>query len=77
MQNRYIGSFNGRFRDECLKKQWFQSLLEARNCIAEWRKDYKELRPHSSLGRIPTSQFAQQQRTQFFATDSNNNKFLI
>jgi putative transposase len=76
MQNGYIESFNGKFRDECLNEQWFQSLPQARDCIAEWRKDYNEVRPHSSLGRIPPSQFAQQQRIQIFATDSNNNQFL-
>ena len=76
MQNGYIESFNGKFRDECLNEQWFQSLPQARDCIAEWRKDYNEVRPHSSLGRIPPAQFAQQQRIQFFATDSNNNQFL-
>jgi putative transposase len=76
MQNGYIESFNGKFRDECLNEQWFQSLPQARDCIAESRKDYNEVRPHSSLGRIPPSQFAQQQRGQFFATDSNNNQFL-
>ena len=76
MQNGYIESFNGKFRDECLNEQWFQSLPQVRDCIAEWRKDYNEVRPHSSLGRIPPAQFAQQQRIQIFATDSNNNQFL-
>ena len=76
MQNGYIESFNGKFRDECLNEQWFQSLPQARDCIAEWRKDYNEVRPHSSLGRIPPSKFAQLQRIQIFATDSNNNQFL-
>jgi putative transposase len=76
MQNGYIESFNGKFRDECLNEQWFQSLPQARDCITEWRKDYNEVRPHSSLGRIPPAQFAQQQRIQIFATDSNNNQFL-
>ena len=41
--------------------------------VPEW---LLEVRPHSSLGRIPPSQFAQQQRIQFFATDSNNNQLL-
>ena len=76
MQNSYIESFNGKLRDECLNKQWFQSLPQARDYIAEWRKDYNEVRPHSSVGRIPPAQFAQQQRIQFFATDYNNNQFL-
>jgi len=76
MQNCYCESFNGKFRGECLNEQWFQSLSQARDFITEWRKDYNEFRPHSSIGRIPPSQFAQQQRIQFFATDSNNNQFL-
>ena len=60
MQNGYIESFNGKFRDECLNEQWFQSLPQARDCITEWRKGYNEVRPLSSLGRIPPSKFAQQ-----------------
>jgi putative transposase len=76
MQNGYIESFNGKFRDECLNEQWFQNMPQARDCISEWRKDYNEVRPHSSLGRIPPAQFAKQQRIQIFATDSNNNQFL-
>ncbi len=37
MQNGYIESFNGKFRDECLNEQWFESLHQARACIARWR----------------------------------------
>jgi putative transposase len=62
MQNGYIESFNGKFRDECLNEQWFESLPQARQCIARWRQDYNEVRPHSSLGRIPPARFAQQHR---------------
>ncbi|QLQ01235.1 MAG: IS3 family transposase [Burkholderiaceae bacterium] len=62
MQNGYIESFNGKFRDECLNEQWFESLSQARQCIARWRQDYNEVRPHSSLGRIPPARFAQQHR---------------
>jgi putative transposase len=53
MQNGYIESFNGRFRDECLNEHWFQTLGQAREEIARWRRDYNEVRPHSSIGRIP------------------------
>jgi putative transposase len=73
MQNGYIESFNGKFRNECLNGQWLQSLPQASDCNAKWRKDYNEVRPHSSLGRIPQSQFDQQQRIQIFPTESNNN----
>ena len=58
MQNGYIESFNGKFRDECLNEQWFETLHQARQEIARWRHDYNEVRPHSAIGRIPPAQFA-------------------
>jgi putative transposase len=48
MQNGYIESFNGKFRDECLNEHWFETLPQARAVIAAWRQDYNEVRPHSS-----------------------------
>jgi putative transposase len=57
-QNAYIESFNGKFRDECLNEQWFETLAQARQEIALWRRDYNEVRPHSAIGRIPPAQFA-------------------
>ncbi len=62
MQNGYIESFNGKFRDECLNEQWFTSLTQARDVISEWRRDYNEVRPHSSCGRIPPARFAANHR---------------
>jgi putative transposase len=64
MQNGYIESFNGKFRDECLNEHWFISLTQAREVIADWRCDYNEVRSHSSCGRIPPSQFAANYRAQ-------------
>jgi putative transposase len=58
MQNGYVESFNGKFRDECLNEHYFDSLAEARQLIAAWRDDYNQVRPHSSLGRIPPAAFA-------------------
>jgi len=49
MENSYVESFNGRFRDECLNENWFSSLADAREKIEQWRQDYNEARPHSSL----------------------------
>jgi putative transposase len=62
MQNGYIESFNGKFRDECLNEHWFETLRQARTEIAIWRQDYNEVRPHSSIGRIPPAEFAQRHR---------------
>ncbi|MGB2833225.1 MAG: IS3 family transposase [Methylotenera sp.] len=61
-QNAYIESFNGKFRDECLNEQWFETLAQAKKAIANWRKDYNEVRPHSSCGRIPPAIYAQKLR---------------
>jgi putative transposase len=62
MQNGYIESFNGKFRDECLNEQWFQDLQQARSAIKIWRQDYNEVRPHSSCGRVPPARFAELHR---------------
>jgi putative transposase len=57
-QNAYIESFNGRFRDECLNEHWFVTLEQAKAQIAEWRRDYNEVRPHSSLQNRTPAEFA-------------------
>ncbi|HVO60893.1 MAG TPA: IS3 family transposase [Terriglobales bacterium] len=44
MENSYMESFNGRFRDECLNENWFSSLADARQRIEQWRQDYNEAR---------------------------------
>jgi len=62
MQNGYIESFNGKFRDEHLNEQWFENLHQARIAAAVWRQDYNEVRPHGSLGRIPPARFAELNR---------------
>ncbi|MCP5235741.1 MAG: IS3 family transposase [Zoogloeaceae bacterium] len=62
MQNGYIESFNGKFRDECLNEHWFETLAQARETISAWRQDYNEIRPHSSCGRIPPAQYAAMHR---------------
>jgi len=57
MQNGFIESFNGSFRDECLNETLFSSLGEARDQIAAWKEDYNSQRPHSSLGNITPNEF--------------------
>jgi putative transposase len=58
MQNGYIESFNGKFRDECLNEHWFTDLQDARDKIEAWRVDYNRVRPHSSLGNLTPKEFA-------------------
>ncbi|WP_395173052.1 IS3 family transposase [Roseibium alexandrii] len=58
MQNGFVESFNGSFRDECLNETLFSSLPQARRQITEWKEDYNRERPHSSLGNITPTEFA-------------------
>lgn len=62
IQNGYIESLNGRFRNECLNEHWFETLKQARTEILAWQPDFNEVRPHSSIGRIPPAQFAEHHR---------------
>ena len=48
--NAFAESFNGKFRAECLSASWFLSLDDARSKCEAWRRDYNEVRPHSSIG---------------------------
>jgi putative transposase len=49
MQNGHVESFHGRLRDECLNTSWFRTLNDVRETLANWRREYNEERPHSSL----------------------------
>lgn len=60
MQNGFVESFNGRFRDELLNETLFSSLAEARRQIRAWQHDYNHHRPHSGLGNIPPVEFVAQ-----------------
>ena len=57
-KNGFIESFHDKFRDECLNREWFQSLPEAQVVIEKWRRHYNTQRPHSALGYQTPAQFA-------------------
>jgi putative transposase len=57
VDNAYMESFNGKFRDECLNQNWFASVDHARRIAEEWRIDYNEERPHSALGDLTPREF--------------------
>ena len=57
-ENGYNESFNGRLRDECLKVELFNNLMEAKIIIEMWRRHYNTIRPHSSLGYRPPAPLA-------------------
>ena len=52
-ENGYIESFNGKLRDELLNREIFTTLFEAKVLIKQWRKEYNQVRPHSSKGYKP------------------------
>jgi len=52
-ENGYNESFNGKLRDELLNGEIFTTLLEAKVLIENWRKEYNQFRPHSSLNYQP------------------------
>ena len=52
-ENGYIESFHDKFRDELLDRELFDTLYEARVLVAQWRREYNTVRPHSSLGYRP------------------------
>jgi putative transposase len=52
-ENGFIESFNGKFRDELLNREIFYTLKEAQIIIEQWRREYNQIRPHSSLNYRP------------------------
>jgi transposase InsO family protein len=52
-ENGYIESFNGKLRDELLNREIFTTLTEAKVLTEQWRQEYNQVRPHSSLGYRP------------------------
>lgn len=64
-QNARVESFHARLREECLNLSWFQNLFDARRKITEWRKEYNEVRPHSSLGYLTPNEYAARKTTSY------------
>ena len=62
IENAFIESFNGRLRDECLNVHQFASIADAQSKIGAWRVDYKQRRPHGSLGHLTPSEFVAQRQ---------------
>ena len=57
VDNAYMESFNGKFRDECLNLHWFMSVGHARAIAEDHRLDYNNERPHSSLSNLTPAEF--------------------
>jgi putative transposase len=57
-ENAHVESFHGRLREECLRVSWFTNLFDARRKVTNWKTEYNEQRPHSSLGYRTPAEFA-------------------
>lgn len=57
-ENGYNESFNSKLRDEFLNVEEFDNQRQAQQLGDIWRTAYNTVRPHSSLGYIPPTEFA-------------------
>lgn len=57
--NLYVEPFIGKFRDECVSVNWFLSIEHAQQMVEQYRHEYKQFRPHSSLGDLTPEEFIQ------------------
>jgi putative transposase len=65
-------SFNGRSRDKCLKVHNFNTIEDAKQIIEQWRRDYSQNRPHSSLGNLTPNEYKLKgQKTARMATSNS------
>ncbi len=58
IENAFVESFNGKFRDECLSVHWFRDLRDAQRIIDDWRTDFNTVRPHQTLGRLTPAEYS-------------------
>lgn len=58
-QNGFAESFNARFREECLNREVFSSLLEAQVVARRFQHFYNHQRPHSALQYATPNEFRQ------------------
>jgi len=65
-QNPWVESYGSRMRDELLAIEQLDTLLEARVLVADRREEYNTYRPHSALGMLTPSEFAERWRKDQF-----------
>jgi putative transposase len=57
VDNAFVEAFNATLRRECLSQHWFTSLEDAAQRLEEWRNEYNNDRPHSSLGQATPAHY--------------------
>jgi putative transposase len=58
-ENGYIEAFHSRLRDEFLERTEFDNVADARAKGSWYRREYNEVRPHSSLGYKTPKEFSE------------------
>lgn len=51
--NAHVEAFHAILRRECLTQHWWADLAEVQRTLNAWRRDYNNVRPHSSLAQQP------------------------
>lgn len=74
VQNAYVESFNGKFRNEFLDQNKFSTIREVQRKLEQWIKYYNEERPHSSLDFLTPKEFAKQESA---VLDKKNNLLVL
>ena len=77
VQNAFIESFNGKFRDECLNEHWFMTLQEAQLVIEVWRREYNEERTHSAIGDVTPHEFIRNHQNRDHLTQELTSSALV
>jgi putative transposase len=54
----YIESFNNRLRKECLNRNHWTNLLEARVVIGDFKHEHNHRHRHSALGYLTPAEYA-------------------
>lgn len=65
MQNGYCERFNRTFGEDVLDAYIFSDIEIMRSIIEEWKIDYNENHPHSSLGKLTPIEFKLKKSTKF------------
>ncbi|AMW05818.1 hypothetical protein GEMMAAP_15480 [Gemmatimonas phototrophica] len=55
--NAAFESFHNSFRRECLTQHYLIDIIDAQQQIEQYRSEYNNDRPHSSLGNVPPAHF--------------------
>ncbi len=61
-ENPYVESFNSRLRRECLNRNYWTDLLEAKVVIGDFKHEHNHRHRHSSLGYLTPAEYAAQCR---------------